>query len=82
MYRLLYLKWVTDKDLLLLSRSDSVRPHRRQPTRPPRPWDSPGKNTYCIVKKEKDIILSSHKAVVRDKRDDVSKSPSSEPGIW
>ena len=34
--------------LLLLSRfsmSDSVRPHRRQPTRLPRPWDSPGKNT-------------------------------------
>ena len=25
--------------------SDSVRPHRRQPTRPPCPWDSPGKNT-------------------------------------
>ena len=25
--------------------SDSVRPHRQQPTRPPRPWDSPGKNT-------------------------------------
>ena len=25
--------------------SDSVRPHRRQPTRFPRPWDSPGKNT-------------------------------------
>ena len=24
--------------------SDSVRPHRRQPTRLPRPWDSPGKN--------------------------------------
>ena len=34
--------------LLLLSRlvvSDSVRPHRRQLTRLPRPWDSPGKNT-------------------------------------
>ena len=34
--------------LLLLSHSvvsDSVRPHRRQPTRLPRPWDSPGKNT-------------------------------------
>ena len=34
--------------LLLLSRSvvsDSGRPHRRQPTRLPRPWDSPGKNT-------------------------------------
>ena len=25
--------------------SDSVRPHKRQPTRLPRPWDSPGKNT-------------------------------------
>ena len=25
--------------------SDSVWPHRRQPTRFPRPWDSPGKNT-------------------------------------
>ena len=34
--------------LLLLSRfslSDSVWPHRRQPTRLPHPWDSPGKNT-------------------------------------
>jgi len=25
--------------------SDSVRHHRWQPTRLPRPWDSPGKNT-------------------------------------
>ena len=25
--------------------SDSARPHRRQPTRLPCPWDSPGKNT-------------------------------------
>ena len=25
--------------------SNSVWPHRRQPTRLPRPWDSPGKNT-------------------------------------
>ena len=25
--------------------SDSVQPHRRQPTRLPRPWDSPGKNS-------------------------------------
>ena len=33
--------------MLLLSRSvlsNSVRPHRWQPTRLPRPWDSPGKN--------------------------------------
>ena len=31
--------------------SDSVRPHRRQPTRVPHPWDSPGKNTgvYFVV---------------------------------
>ena len=25
--------------------SNSVRPHRRQPTRLPLPWDTPGKNT-------------------------------------
>ena len=25
--------------------SDTVQPHRRQPTRLPHPWDSPGKNT-------------------------------------
>ena len=25
--------------------SDSARPHRQQPTRLPRPWDSPDKNT-------------------------------------
>ena len=25
--------------------SDCVRPHRWKPTRLPRPWDSPGKNT-------------------------------------
>ena len=25
--------------------SDSVQPHRQQPTRLRRPWDSPGKNT-------------------------------------
>ena len=33
--------------------SDSVRPHRRQPTKLPRPWDSPGKNTgvgcHCLL---------------------------------
>ena len=28
--------------------SDSVRPHRRQPTRLPHPWDSPGKNTGVV----------------------------------
>ena len=56
--------------LLLLSRfsvSNSVRPHRRQPTRLPRPWDSPGKNTgvgchfllqYMKVKSESEVAQS------------------------
>ena len=47
--------------------SDSVRPHRRQPTGLPRPWDSPGKNTgvgchfllQCIkVKSESEVAQS------------------------
>ena len=47
--------------------SDSVRPHRWQPTRLPRPWDSPGKNTgvgchfllQCMkVKRESEVIQS------------------------
>ena len=29
--------------------SNSVRPHRRQPTRLPRPWDSPGKYTGVVI---------------------------------
>ena len=28
--------------------SNSVRPHRQQPTRLPRPWNSPGKNTRVV----------------------------------
>ena len=47
--------------------SDSVRPHRRQPTRLPQPWDSPGKNTgvgchfllQCMkVKSEREVAQS------------------------
>ena len=47
--------------------SDSVRPHRRQPTRLPRPWNSPGKNTgvschfllQCMkVKSEREVTQS------------------------
>ena len=47
--------------------SDSVRPLRRQPTRLPRPWDSPGKNTgvgchfllQCMkVKSEREVTQS------------------------
>ena len=47
--------------------SDSMRPHRWQPTRLPRPWDSPGKNTVvgchfllqCMkVKSESEVAQS------------------------
>ena len=47
--------------------SDSVRSHRRQPTRLPSPWDSPGKNTgvgchfllQCMkVKNESEVTQS------------------------
>ena len=47
--------------------SDSVRPHRRQPTRLPRPWDPPGKSTgvgchfllQCMkVKSESEVTQS------------------------
>ena len=46
---------------------NSVRPHRRQPTRLPCPWDSPGKNTgvgcHCLlqcmkVKSESEVAQS------------------------
>ena len=48
--------------------SDSVRLHRQQPTRLPRPWDSQGKNTgvgchvllQCMkVKSESEVAQSS-----------------------
>ena len=47
--------------------SDSVGPHRQQPTRLPRPWDPPGKNTgvgchfllQCMkVKSESEVAQS------------------------
>ena len=40
--------------------SDSVRPHRLQPTRLRRPWDSPGKNTGvgCHFLLHNEILLS------------------------
>ena len=47
--------------------SHSVRPHRQQPTRLPRPWDSPGKNAgvgchfllQCMkVKRESEVAQS------------------------
>ena len=47
--------------------SNSVRPHRQQPTRLPHPWDSQGKNTgvgchvllqYMKVKSESEVTQS------------------------
>ena len=47
--------------------SDSAQPHRRQPTRLPCPWDSPGKNTgvgfhfllQCMKVKSKSEVAQS-----------------------
>ena len=68
--------------------SDSVRPHRRQPTRLPRPWDSPGKNTgvgchflrQCMkVKSEREVAQSC--PTLRDPMD-CSLPDSSAHGIF
>ena len=64
--------------------SDSVRPHRRQPTRLLCPWDSPGKNTgvgchfllQCMkVKSESDVAQSC--LTLRDPRTAAHQSPPS-----
>ena len=56
--------------------SDSVQPHRWQPTRLPRPWDPPGKNTgvgwhfllQCMkVKSESEVAQS--RPTLRDPMD-------------
>ena len=55
--------------LLLLRQvvSNSVQPHRRQPTRLPHPWNSPGKNTgvgchfllrHMKAKSESEVVQS------------------------
>ena len=68
--------------------SDSVRPHRWQPTRLPHPWDSPGKNTgvgchfllQCMkVKSESEVAQSS--PTLRDPMD-FSLPGSSTDGIF
>ena len=55
--------------------SDSVRPHRQQPTRLPHLWDSPGKNTgvgchfllQCMkVKSESEIEIAQSCLTLRD----------------
>ena len=68
--------------------SDSVRPHRRQPTRLPHPWDSPGKNTgvgchfllQCMkVKSESELTQS---CLTLSDPLDYSRPGSSVPGIF
>ena len=68
--------------------SDSVRPHRWQPTRLPNPWDSPGKNTgvgchvllQCMkVKSESEVTQSC--PTLRDPTD-CSPPGSSVHGIF
>ena len=59
--------------------SDSVRPHRQQPTRLCRPWDSPGKNTgvgchfllQCMKVKSESEVAQSCPTL----RDPVDRSP-------
>ena len=66
----------------------TLRPHRRQPTRLPRPWDSPGKNTgvgchfllQCMkVKSEREVAQSC--PTLRDPMD-CSPPGSSVHGIF
>ena len=56
--------------------SNSVRPHGRQPTRLPRPWDSPGKSTgvgchfllQCMKVKSESEVAQSYQTL-RDPMD-------------
>ena len=68
--------------------SNSVQPHRQQPTRLPRPWDSPGKNTgvgchfllqFMKVKSESEVAQSCR--TLRDPMD-CSLPGSSVHGIF
>ena len=67
---------------------DSSRPHRLQPTRLPRPWDSPGKNTgvgchfllQCMKVKSESEVAQSY-LTLRDPMD-CSLPGSSAHGIF
>ena len=60
--------------------SDSVRPHRWQPTRLPRPWDSPGKNTGvgCHFLLQCRKVKSESLDSILKSRDITNKGPSSQ----
>ena len=68
--------------------SDSVLPQRRQPTRLPRPWDSPGKNTgvgcyfllHCVKAKSESEVTQS--CLTCSKAMDCSLPGSSIHGIF
>ena len=68
--------------------SDSVRLHRWQPTRLPRPWDSPGKNTgvgchfllQCTKVKSESEIAQSWPAL-SDPMDHPWESPGRSTGV-
>ena len=62
-----FLKSIAAAAAKSLQSCPTLRPHRRQPTRPRRPWDSPGKNTgvgchfllQCMkVKSESEVAQS------------------------
>ena len=77
--------------------SDSVWPHRRQPTRLPRPWDSPGKNTgvgcHCLLhlfsrtvkkKKKQELLRRNRPDVLGRKgrcREGLFQQPCPQPWI-
>ena len=63
-----FLKYISDFPAAAAAKSlqfvsDPVRPHRRQPTRLPRPRDSPGKNTgvgcHCLLRVTSQYTLFS-----------------------
>ena len=68
--------------------SESVRPHRQQPTRLLHPWDSPGKNTgvrchfllQCMKVKSESEVTQSH--LTRRNPRDCSLAGSSIHGIF
>ena len=57
--------------------SDSVRPLRWQPTRLPRPWDSPGKNTVILEIKymEKETVKKTTNLFFCETKQYVTKQP-------
>ena len=81
-------KEMTTHSSVLSVMSDSVRPHRQQPTRLPCPWDSPGKNTgvgchfllqWMKVKSESEVTQSC--LTLSDPMDCSPPGSSIHPGV-